>query len=684
MINPESASDTSGETPSNDVDGNDIHRGDIFAADIMRRRREKAFLEVQFTEAAEHKAVNGYSSIALPAVSLTNPSLIECSSSDSYLRTPLIDISNVGSDSVGGDEVNNQHTPQHQHLESNPQLFLAPEAALHRDGEQARLVEVVRRRQIRQRQRNEESTYEWLEESASQFWESILVYGGLRDDPRNNVPINRSVHSSIPMNPYRNHDRQDLNQSASTKTGSYVSSSVPNTNEQFTGHPLRDESTSWLRRIIHLTLCNILQVLYAFIDFCVTRLAPLEPLQTCVASPTAPTYNLQISSDDIIRFWVIQCTFLLISSWVQVFAFPMVLMMCLTIGFINRKLVRSPPSVEQHGRNAVVISKEIPSKMSTPDISSRPANSRLRECAITNLQRNNPGVTDAECTRFFAAVKQNEEAASKRIGDFLKWRSDCGLESSTDDVDGNNARTDTAPGIDRHMRVFDQSFATKDEEDWNAAAKIAISIITKRPVSEDVASLPQIIFSYEEKFVGETRSGKTLNPSKPVSQPPPRCKDGTRILHILPARLDLSFATAPTYSLAVALYLDRRLCRWTTERITLFCDVRGGRGWSNPTPWSTLPFIQSTASLLGSNYPERLERLILFPMPMSASLVWSAARKCLDPNTSSKVVVISSGDNMHEELTVFVDEDGLNVLEKRRRSSFVAKHNSSLNSRNVD
>ena len=295
MINPESASDTSGETPSNDVDGNDIHRGDIFAADIMRRRREKAFLEVRFTEVAEHKAVNGYSSIALPAVGLVNPSTIECSSSDSYLRTPLIDISTVGTDSVGGDEVNpKQHTPQHQHLESNPQLVLAPEAALHRDGEQARLVEVVRRRQIQQRQRNEESTYEWLEESASQFWESILVYGGLRDDPRKNVPINRSVHSKIPMNPYRNHNRQELNQSASAKTGSNVSSSVPNTNEQFTGHPLRDESTSWHRRIIHLTLCNILQVLYAFIDFCVTRLAPFVGTSFCISNGSNDVPNHRI------------------------------------------------------------------------------------------------------------------------------------------------------------------------------------------------------------------------------------------------------------------------------------------------------------------------------------------------------------------------------------------------------
>jgi hypothetical protein len=174
----------------------------------------------------------------------------------------------------------------------------------------------------------------------------------------------------------------------------------------------------------------------------------------------------------------------------------------------------------------------------------------------------------------------------------------------------------------------------------------------------------------EERFdsdVSSNKSKKMLPPS------PPRCNDGTRILHILPFRLDLSIATAPTYSLAAALYLDRRLSRLTTERITLFCDVRGGRGWANPTPWSTLPFIQSTASLLGSHYPERLERLVLFPMPTSAIWVWSAAKKCLDPNTSSKVVVVSPGEGSAppEDLLEYVDEENLIVLEKRRQSFFV-------------
>ncbi len=64
----------------------------------------------------------------------------------------------------------------------------------------------------------------------------------------------------------------------------------------------------------------------------------------------------------------------------------------------------------------------------------------------------------------------------------------------------------------------------------------------------------------------------------------------------------------------------------------------------------------------------------MFPMPKSAAWVWSAAQKCLDPNTASKVVVVSSADSsgsLPEELVEYVNEESLKVLEKRRRSFFV-------------
>ena len=174
------------------------------------------------------------------------------------------------------------------------------------------------------------------------------------------------------------------------------------------------------------------------------------------------------------------------------------------------------------------------------------------------------------------------------------------------------------------------------------------------------------------------KGGSSSSKKKPTTTPPPQCKDGSRIFHLVPARLDLTLASAQVYALASALYLDRRLSRHTTEKISLICDVRGGDGWANPTPWSLLPFIRATSSLLGQHFPERLKRFVLFPMPSSAVWIWSTAKKFVDVDTASKVVVVglvgasgNANDTVNDELDEFITKKDLGILEERRRSFFV-------------
>ena len=84
-----------------------------------------------------------------------------------------------------------------------------------------------------------------------------------------------------------------------------------------------------------------------------------------------------------------------------------------------------------------------------------------------------------------------------------------------------------------------------------------------------------------------------------------------------------------------------------------------------------LPFIQCTSSLLGKHYPERLQKFILFPMPSAAAWIWSAAQKCLDPNTASKVVVIGEEKGkkgLPVKMDEFFDQESLELVEERRRS----------------
>jgi len=578
------------------------------------------------------------------------------------LSTPLIDISHMS--------VNNcsQEEEDESKKQKSDELLFAP---LHRDGNQARLVEEVRRRQ---RQQYEETSYtQW-------FWELLYEYGpaGIIDDPRNtnnNQSIHHSTNNNSPIqNPYQDNTRLILNNNkGQSNNTSHTTTDLTKNIYQSVYYPDISKLSKYPRIIRFLCVCLIrcLYMLRWCIDFCITKMSRhIKPLQPNPPFPTyssSPVYDLHITADNIICLLVILLVIFYYSSKMNSIMSPVVVLMCLTVCFVCWKVVdrvqqvhespsqRKQPQQQQQQQQQTHANTTAAPKQSIPNNVKNTTQQDEHAKATERLQTQYPGATHAECKRFYKCVNYKEEAASKRLDKFLKWRSECGLKNVSDNEDTTTQQS-----------AFNE---TKDELDWEECSQLAISIMTKSHISESgVSNLPQIICSYENH---ET----TPNKKKNDTFAPPRCNDGTRILHILPFRLDLSIATAQTYSLAAALYLDRRLSRSSLEFITLFVDVRGGRNWSNPTPWSTLPFIQSTASLLGSHYPERLSKLVLVPMPKSAIWVWSAAQKCLDPNTASKVVVVSSsGDGssgLPDKLNEFISEESLIILEKRRRSFFV-------------
>ena len=323
----------------------------------------------------------------------------------------------------------------------------------------------------------------------------------------------------------------------------------------------------------------------------------------------------------------------------------------------------------QRGREVTTVRQTKPSELqsdtttstaSTALLNSNKANLQQRQ-ARQRLQQKYPNATPAECKRFYICVKRKENEAAQRIENWLQWRSDCGLPLT---VDTSNTSQN---GGDRE---YNHEFIRRDQTLWNEAARLAMELDSKQGTDTDSSvKLPQIMCTYEEQIYAD--STEQVSNTDTPQKSPPRARDASRIFHILPAQIDLSLASAPTYSLACALYLDRRLCRCTTEKITLLCDVRGGRGWANPTPWSLLPFVQSTSSLLGKQYPERLRRFVLFPMPGAAAWIWSAAQKCLDPDTASKVVVVGEEKGkrgMPARMREFFDEESLRLVEERRIS----------------
>ena len=141
------------------------------------------------------------------------------------------------------------------------------------------------------------------------------------------------------------------------------------------------------------------------------------------------------------------------------------------------------------------------------------------------------------------------------------------------------------------------------------------------------------------------------------------------------ARLDANLASTEQWVNAIAALFDEKLNRASEEKITVVVDVRGGEGWANPSAPSLLSLVRGASTLLSDNFPERLQRLIIVPLPWIAVAVWSLAKAFLDPVTADKVVVINGAADrlapLPEETGTHLHAEALAVLHALRRAAFV-------------
>lgn len=135
-----------------------------------------------------------------------------------------------------------------------------------------------------------------------------------------------------------------------------------------------------------------------------------------------------------------------------------------------------------------------------------------------------------------------------------------------------------------------------------------------------------------------------------------RTRDGSRIMLVHGAMYDPSLGSHDAYALALAAFLDANLQRESDEKATVVVDVRGGDGWTNPRPWSALPWLRVLASTLSANYPERLKRLVLFPVPWVARTAWTAVSAFLEEATANKVTLLSGPASRTDPIPAEIDE----------------------------
>lgn len=120
--------------------------------------------------------------------------------------------------------------------------------------------------------------------------------------------------------------------------------------------------------------------------------------------------------------------------------------------------------------------------------------------------------------------------------------------------------------------------------------------------------------------------------------------DGTLVVVALPALCDPTAATPAEYAFATALLLEQHLPRDSEAAITILSDVGGIAGGVNAAPGKLMSVIRELSKLLSGNYPERMRRLVIYPVPLALRGVWAAVKLFLDPVTASKAVLFGGSD----------------------------------------
>lgn len=255
--------------------------------------------------------------------------------------------------------------------------------------------------------------------------------------------------------------------------------------------------------------------------------------------------------------------------------------------------------------------------------------SLISEKAKLELHGLVPSSTSAECARFVKASRTDIRRAKDKLEAYLKWHQEHALFEKSLEFNGE-PRT--------------------DEDEWILASQVAIIACNEK----SGVSLDRIAGIYCD------------NIGTPI-----RDFEGHRILHVMPGRVDAKIAHPNTYALALALFINKKLDRSSSEKITVVIDVRGRKGWPNIHPCRQLPFIKAITGLLLAMFPERLHRCLLLPVPASAMWIWNLCSVWIDPLTVAKINLLEGEARIFspapfKEMEVFMSPKIALMLECRR------------------
>mmetsp|Transcript_23650 Transcript_23650/g.50477 ORF Transcript_23650/g.50477 Transcript_23650/m.50477 type:complete len:324 (+) Transcript_23650:185-1156(+) len=129
-----------------------------------------------------------------------------------------------------------------------------------------------------------------------------------------------------------------------------------------------------------------------------------------------------------------------------------------------------------------------------------------------------------------------------------------------------------------------------------------------------------------------------------------------------------------TYVAGLAAFVDLHFPRDSLTKATVLVDVRPGQGWPNIPAAKMLPYFKLASSCLADNFPERVNRIVVYPMPWIVQALWAMIRGFLDPVTRDKFMVLSGDASLDapcpKELGDYVARNQIPADAQARHSTF--------------
>ena len=102
---------------------------------------------------------------------------------------------------------------------------------------------------------------------------------------------------------------------------------------------------------------------------------------------------------------------------------------------------------------------------------------------------------------------------------------------------------------------------------------------------------------------------------------------------------------AEAYVALLCRRMDEALASDASTRLVVLIDARAGTGWPNPSALKLVGFLRLCASAIPNRYPERLRRVVVYPLPGWAKTLIGLVTRLLEPVTRDKIEVLAGSDS---------------------------------------